>query len=76
MAVSVRYWSVVSVWVYGDMLTASPMICFIGPMSYVIQLLREYSQIETSRPLQSGGTAGILWSRSSRSFSGDPRLLG
>lgn len=54
-------------WVCGDLLaadiglTASPITCFIGSLSYVVQLLREDSLVETNPPTQSGSTARILW---------------
>lgn len=58
------------IWVYGDLLAAgiglavSPMTCSIGALSHVVQILREHSQVETSRPLQFGGTARIVWLQS------------
>lgn len=57
-------------WVYGDLLvagiglTVSPMTCFIGVLSHVVQVLQVHSQVETSRPLQFGSTARIVWLQS------------
>lgn len=55
---------------YGDLLAASTsptislMTCSIGDLSQVVQLLREHSQVEASRPLHFGDTARIVWLRS------------